>query len=171
MDDPFDVLGLDPRFELDEADLHRRFIAASAATHPDRFVDPLEQADAAERSAAVNEAYRVLRDPVARAEALLVRLGGPAKEQDKSLPPDLLMEMMEVREEMEEAIETRDRTTLDRLRTWAEEQRADRLATVSNHFARAQAADSPAEELKRIRLELNALRYFARMLEQMPADE
>lgn len=168
MDDVFEILGVPRRFDVDEAELHRRFIAASARTHPDRFADPVAQADASQRSAAVNGAYRVLRDPQTRAEALMVLLGGPVPEADKSLPPDLLMQMMDIREEMQEAIEAVDTATLDRLRTWAQQQRAARLEAIAALFDRAQAADCHGDELKRARLELNALRYVRRMLEQMP---
>lgn len=164
------MLGLEPGFALDEAELHRRFIAASAATHPDRFADPLDQADAAERSAAINEAYRVLKDPEARANVLLQRLGGSDQSQDKSLPPDLLVEMMEIRERMEEAIDAADEAQMRQLARWAHEQRAAHLARVGELFAAALQASGAAraEHLKAIRLELNALRYFQRMIEQTP---
>ena len=56
MPDPFEIFGLDKRFDLDEDDLHTRYIAASAAAHPDRTTDPIEQAEAAERASLINEA-------------------------------------------------------------------------------------------------------------------
>ncbi len=160
-DDPFETLGVEPRFDLDETDLHQRFIRATAAAHPDRYLDPLEQADAADRASQINHAYRVLSDPESRANALLATLGGPAKEDDPSLPPDLLMDMMEVREEMEAAIEANDSADLERLRKWAEGRRAEHLDRIAAHFG--------ANDLAQVRLELNAMRYIERMLEQMPA--
>jgi molecular chaperone HscB len=170
--DPFEILGVAPRFDLDEADLHKRFIQASAATHPDRFTDPLEQADAAERSAVINDAYRTLKDPESRANALLVLLGGAAKTDDKTLPPDLLVEMMEVRERMEEAIAEQDERAMREIVQWAHEQRAEHLRRVGELFGKAQAADGAAREesLKKVRVELNALRYFQRMIEQSPEE-
>lgn len=168
MFDPFAILGVPRRFDLDEAELQRRFLAASAATHPDRFTDPIEQVEAAERAAEINEAYRVLSSPEARADALLRLLGGPAKEEDKSLPPNLLMEMMEVREELEEAQESGDEATIRRLRDWATQQRAARLAKVADYFRAVTGDSCPKETAKNIRLELNALRYAQRMLDQMP---
>lgn len=171
--DAFATLGLPPRFDLDEADLHRRFIAASAGAHPDRHADPIAQAEAAERSAAINEAYRVLRDPESRAAALLAALGGPAKEEDKSLPPDLLVEMMAVRERQEEAVETGDAATLRELADWARAQREAHLARVAELFDQAQSAGprERADALRAVRLELNALRYFQRMIEQSPGGD
>ena len=164
MEDPFAVLGVEPRFDLDMDRLHARFIELSARTHPDRFADPLEQAEATDRASRLNEAYRILTEPEKRADALLRLHGGPAREDDKSLPPDLLMQMMEVRERMEEAVASRDADELAELRQWAEDQRREHLARVAKLFDGGVTNDSA----KAIRLELNALRYFERMIEQMP---
>lgn len=167
MPDPFQTLGLPPRFDLNEADLHARFIQASAANHPDRYTDPVDQADAAERAAEINHAYAVLADPERRADALLTRLGGPAKDQDKSLPPDLLIDMMETRERMEDAVAENDRPQLDQLRAWANHQRETHLKMIAELFADNPHA-LPPDTAKSIRLELNTLRYIQRMLDQMP---
>ena len=167
MPDPFQMLGLPPRFDLNQADLHAKFIQASSATHPDRYTDPVQQAQAAERAAEVNQAYAVLSDPERRADALLTLLGGPAKDQDKSLPPALLMDMMEVREQLEQAVADNNQAELDKLRDWADDQRDAHLKMIKNLFADTQD-ELPAGAAKSIRLELNALRYIQRMLDQMP---
>jgi len=168
--DPFETLGVPRRFDLDRDDLERRFVALSAEHHPDRHTDPLAQADAAERSSEIGQAYRALIDPERRANALLALRGGPAKEGDTSLPPDLLMEVMEVREALEEAMGQRDEAELTRLRQWAERQRDRRWAAIAEAFDVGDP-DAPLDPAagRRIRLELNALRYAQRMLEQMPA--
>ncbi len=162
MNDPFATLGVSPRFDLDLDELRQRFLTASAAHHPDRFTDPLDQADAAERSAELNAAYQTLTDPEARANALLALRGGPAAADDKSLPPTLLMEMMEVREELHQAVADQDHATLERLRDWAHQQHARHVDQLAKLFAH--------DELngKAVRLELNAMRYIQRMIEQMP---
>ena len=166
MPDPFQTLGLPPRFDLNEAELHAKFIQASAATHPDRYTDPVDQADAAERAAEINHAYAVLSDPERRADALLTLLGGPGKSDDKSLPPDLLMDMMETRERMEEAIAENNQAELDKLRAWANTQRETHLKKIRSLFANQE--ELAPGNAKAIRLELNTLRYIQRMLDQMP---
>ena len=165
MHDAFDLMGLVPGFALDEAELQRRFVALSAEAHPDRYLDPIEQADAAERSAKINEAYRVLRDPALRAAALLQQQGAKDAGDEKALPPDLLMEVMEVREELERAAAAEDQVTLQRLRDWAEQRKTTHLEKIAELFA---AGDDSVKTAKAVRLELNALRYAQRMLEQMP---
>lgn len=162
MNDPFSVLHLDPRFDLDIDELRQRFLAASAEHHPDRFTDPLDQADAAERSAAINQAHQTLSDPESRANALLALRGGPAAADDKSLPPTLLMEMMEVREELDRAVADQDNATINRLRIWSTTQYDQHIARLSKLFV-DEDLDGQA-----IRLELNAMRYIQRMIEQLP---
>lgn len=163
-DDPFATLGVDRSFALDEAELRQRFLQASAAMHPDRYTDPLEQADAVEKMSRVTDAYRLLCDPESRARELL-RLSGVESDGDKDkLPPELLMEVMEVREEMEAAIEASNRAELDRLRAWANTQREQHLAQLGDLLE----SDIDAAQAAQARLELNALRYMQRMLEQMP---
>jgi len=168
MNDPFDTFDLEHRFDIDQTMLQKRFIEKSAAHHPDRYTDPIEQADAAAATAQVNEAYRLLADPEARANALLAHFGGPAKDEDKSLPPDLLMEMMEVREKQEEAEADDDEAKIAELRTWAAKQRRDRLDQIAAAFKLLDDQSDRDATLKSIRLHLNALRYFERMLEQLP---
>lgn len=167
---PFETLGVPVKFDLDMAELHKRFLSASSANHPDRFTDPVQQAEAAERSAVVNEAYRTLKAPESRANALLAVLGGAAKEDDKALPPDLLAEMLDVREQQEEAEAAHDTAKLRDLAAWAGERRRERLTNLADIFSQAMTRPAGARHflLKNARLELNALRYIQRMIEQLP---
>lgn len=168
---PFDILGLPVAYDVDPVLLQKRMIQLAAANHPDRYTDPLDQADAAQRAAAINEAHRVLRDPLLRAQLLLELLAGSASRDEKALPPDLLMQMMEVREELEDAIASQDKPTLDRLRQWAADEQATHLQAMGDHLnaALSPAAPDQADHLQQAQLHLNTLRYLARMLQQMPA--
>lgn len=168
----FETLGVPARFDLDEADLQKRFIRLSSEHHPDRYTDPLDQADAAERAAAVNEAYRLLRDPESRALTLLaVLLGGETKAEDKELPPGFLMEVMEVRERMEEAQANHDAATLTEIGDWAKAQKAEQLSRIAALFKKATGEEAGARgaTLREVRRSLNALRYFERMGEGLSA--
>jgi molecular chaperone HscB len=95
--DPFEVLGVAPGLDLDAADLERRYLSLSRECHPDHH----QQADATarvavlERAAAVNEAYRKLRDPWLRARALIERADPAALEATKVLCPIFLTDALE----------------------------------------------------------------------------
>ena len=170
---PFELLNLPVSFDVDQKLLHKRMIELAAANHPDRFDDPLDQADAAEQSAAINQAYRQLKSPQSQAQLLLDILGQGTSRDEKALPPNLLMEMMEIREEMEEAIDSDDQTTLDRLRTWAQEQQATYLESLTTQLSQAQVGEGQPkpEIIQTAQISLNCLRYMDRMLEQMPASD
>jgi molecular chaperone HscB len=106
--DHWTVLGLDPCLDLDRAELERRFHALNRRFHPDyfRLHPPDEQAISLENSAAVNTAYRVLREPVARVEYLLERAGMGAVAPGQPRPPaDLLEEIMELQEARQELLQ------------------------------------------------------------------
>jgi molecular chaperone HscB len=105
MQDAFDRLGLPRRFVLDAGELERAYLAHSRAVHPDfHLAGASAELDASlELSAAVNEAYNTLRDPFTRAEHLLALEGGPSASEHKQLPPAFLAEMLEAREEIEQA--------------------------------------------------------------------
>jgi molecular chaperone HscB len=56
----------------------------------------------------VNDAYRVLKDELKRAEALLSRHGAKPSEAQGAQDPELLMEIMELRESLADAKLARD---------------------------------------------------------------
>lgn len=105
MQDHFERLGLPRRFSLDPTALEAAYLDRSRAVHPDFHHGGSggEQAASEALSAAVNEAYTTLKDPFRRAEHLLALLGGPTATDVKDIPPAFLMEMMDLREEIERA--------------------------------------------------------------------
>lgn len=164
--DPFDLLGVPARFDLDPAELERRYLGAASALHPD--VASPEDPEAAARSAALNDARAILTDPERRATALLTRLGGPLPNEEKSLPPDFLAEIMEVRESVEAALASGRPDQTDRWRTWARQRRREFVAWASAAFA-ALGQSPDAGALRDIRRRLNAWRYIERLVEQLEA--
>ncbi|MBE7181371.1 MAG: Fe-S protein assembly co-chaperone HscB, partial [Terriglobus roseus] len=66
----FSLFALPRHLNIDSQALEKTFYAQSRRLHPDRFAarPADEQADALARSSALNDAYRTLRDPIARTE-------------------------------------------------------------------------------------------------------
>jgi molecular chaperone HscB len=109
----------------------------------------------------VNEAYRKLRDPIARAEALLARLGRPTDERSAApASPDLLLEVMERREALGEARQRRDLAAVRSL-VLAVGQREER---VLHEMAKGFAQQQP--DVSRVETLLTELRYHRRFLEE-----
>ena len=103
--DYFSFFGLGRQLDLDLAALEKQFHDLSWKLHPDNFhtASTYEKELSLEKTAILNDAYRTLRDPVARVEYLLglegVRREGEIKQQ---APPDLLAEVFELNEYLEE---------------------------------------------------------------------
>jgi molecular chaperone HscB len=105
--DYFSFFGLPRRLGLDLADLERRFRDLSRKFHPDYYhnASPAERLASLERSSYLNDAYRVLKNPTARAEYLLALEGFPASKTDDGsakVPPALLEEVFQLNEELDE---------------------------------------------------------------------
>lgn len=162
--DAFDILGLQPTFTLEPSAIRRAYLARVATLHPDS-ADP-NDADRGRTTAALHQAKATLEDPERRAAALLARLGGPTKEQDKSLPPGFLMETLEMRERIEAALSSGDPEARASIQRDAASRRGAHIARVTELFL---AASTPPtdESLRAIRTELNAWRYVERLIEQL----
>jgi molecular chaperone HscB len=102
--DLFAVLGLPRRLAIDAADLERRYHAASRAVHPDRFqtASPRERELSLVASAAVNRAYRTLRDPVARGRYWLELHGAQLGDGGPQVPAAIAAQVFETQEKLEE---------------------------------------------------------------------
>lgn len=103
--DYYRLFGLEPRLEIDPDDLQKRFYALSRRLHPDRFTraNATEQQYSLEATSILNDAYRALRDPLARAEYVLKLHGFDIGEQrSKDVPPELLEEVFEWNMALEE---------------------------------------------------------------------
>jgi molecular chaperone HscB len=111
--DFFTVFSLPRHLHIDTAALEKAFYAQSRKLHPDRFAaKPLAEQEAAlEESSRLNDAYRTLKDPIARTQYLLSLEGVELEEQSKAatdaarasggekkqlIPPELLEEVFEL---------------------------------------------------------------------------
>ena len=159
--DYFGFFGLPRKLAIDLADLDVRFRRLSRQFHPDYFYTASgpERLASLERASYLNDAYRVLRQPLDRAEYLLKIEGLPrvGTHQDASeLPAGVLEEVFALNEE------------LDDIRT-----ARDAGASLSELSARIEAARRPVEErAARQEAQLDALfvRWDKLLDEQAPAD-
>ena len=119
MTDYFALFELPRHLHVDVAALEKGFYAQSRKLHPDRFAarPAAEQETALAASSQLNDAYRTLREPIARTEYLLGLEGIQMEEQSRAAtdaakaagtakkqvaPPDLLEEAFELNMQLEE---------------------------------------------------------------------
>ncbi len=111
----FELFGLPIQFEVDGSLLSSTFRELQRQYHPDNFVtqSDAEQLKAVQKASQINDAYRVLKSPLTRAEYLLALHGEDIRGEQQTLQdPMFLMEQMELREELEsiaESTEAEDR--------------------------------------------------------------
>lgn len=172
MQDPFDTLGIEPRFALDLAQAEERHRTLARMLHPDRNAGrpPAERRLALGRAIEVNSAWRALRDPISRAECLLVRAGVAVGEGNEPRPSaELLMEMMEEREALSVARSERNAVAVEKL---ANAMRAKERALLE---ALARAFDEAGGDrdvlAQRALADLGALRYVRRFFAEVEAIE
>jgi molecular chaperone HscB len=108
--DYFAFFRMPQKLLIDLATLEQRFHSLSWKLHPDHFARAAEDERqlSLELTSQLNDAYRTLRDPVARVEYLL-SLSGMRKEGQKKqqAPPELLEEVFELNESLDELREAR----------------------------------------------------------------
>lgn len=96
--DFFEVLGLDRRYSLERKVVDSAWRAKSRVTHPDRFAadGALQRRMALQWTASLNEARRVLRDPVARAWYLSTGEARPPEKDAPAVGPEFLEQVFEL---------------------------------------------------------------------------
>jgi molecular chaperone HscB len=117
--DHFAFFGLPRKLDLDVARLERDFYELSRKLHPDLYgtANAREQEWSLEQTSKLNDAYRTLKDPIARTRYLLLLEGVELEEQSKAatekaratgemkkqvVPPDLLEDVFELNMQLEE---------------------------------------------------------------------
>jgi molecular chaperone HscB len=160
--DAFRLLGLPEQYDLDPKRIEDAFFERSKELHPDRFAaaPASERVAALARSRALNDAYQVLKKPVARAEYLLARAGLSIGDNER-VEPELLMEILELREELAEARVAKQTARVQELHDRMAARRAAAVAALAPLFDR--------QELPEIKKQLIVLRYLDRYLEECDA--
>ncbi|KAK3139749.1 hypothetical protein QOZ80_5AG0389480 [Eleusine coracana subsp. coracana] len=114
--DYFRIFGLERKYDITENSLEGKYKEWQKKLHPDlvHTKSEKERGFAAEQSALVIDAYRTLSRPLSRALYLL-KLEGIQVDEEKTInDPELLMEMMEIREAVSD---TTDSKTLEKIQS------------------------------------------------------
>jgi molecular chaperone HscB len=171
--DAFAVLGLPRRYAVDLEAAEAAFKQLSRQVHPDRYAkaDPRARKAALARTVQLNEAWKTIKDPIARAEHMLARAGvdigrgdaavdGAKETREVMAPPAFLLEILERNDELMEAKLSGDSV---KVAFMAEEMRgraAESLRLIATGLEAASRADLEAAAKAVV-----ALRYQRRFIE------
>jgi molecular chaperone HscB len=98
----FELFDIPVSVTVDKGTLAKKYFEMQKKYHPDFFVqeDETAQQEALEKTSELNKALKILKDPDATIQYLL-KLKGLLQEEEKyPLPPDFLMEVMELNENL-----------------------------------------------------------------------
>lgn len=172
--DYYEFFDLPRRLALSPEDLKNRFYTLSRLLHPDRYTRRSEQERrfSLEASSILNDAYRVLKDPIQRAEYVLRQEGFPVGElRNRDVPPELLEEVFELNMALDELRggDLEALPQLDAMRRRFLEMQAEIDRALEALFVEHDAAEPEQrkEVLALIRSTLNRRRYITNLLQEV----
>lgn len=154
----FELFGLPERFEVDMEQLTERYLTLQRVVHPDRHTTDSDRGRrlALQEAGLVNEAFRTLKDPQARATYILARRGFTS-DTSATIDPVFLTEHLELRESLAEAQRQQDpQHTLSSIMDKILQQRETLLMTIAhtlntNNLVLTQEALHKLQFLERLR--------------------
>jgi molecular chaperone HscB len=166
----FDVLGLPRGVDVDRAELERAYRERSLRLHPDRTGkdDARERRLSLERTALLNEAYKTLRAPEPRAFYLLALHGLDLRKDEGravTVPPNVLEEVLDLREQLDSAREAGDEEQVSALSDRVRVQSAAALSSAQSALRRLERDGKDAGARDEAAQALARLRYHHRFLE------
>jgi molecular chaperone HscB len=101
----FELFEIPVQLKVDSKQLAVKFFELSKKYHPDYYVreDAGSQAEALERSALLNKAFRTFQNPDETIKYVLQLKNLLEEEEKYQLPPDFLMEVLEINEQLMDA--------------------------------------------------------------------
>lgn len=152
----FEKLGVNKTFNIDHDQLEQKYFEKQRLVHPDRFATHSKQEKiySAQHSAALNEAFATLKDPIRRTQ-LLLKLAGYQKlniEHQSLQDPEVLLEVIELREQL---VDAETMTQLQKLK--------DSLSVSIRQCEEALSVAFNDNDLDTAAQQLNRLTYFIKI--------
>ena len=172
--DYFQILELPRRLVIDPELLQKHYYELHRCLHPDLYQTGPQAARQASlrNTAALNRAYRSLRDPVDRGLYWLTLQGESLGADNKRVPPDLAAVVFEVQEQLEELRAVRDRNgavqpLVDQIaeaRGELLERQNDWLRQLEANFERWDGGGDTTALTRELKAILSALAYLGTLL-------
>ena len=157
----FELFGFPVSPRVDKALVSQKYFALQKINHPDFFTQSTEaeKEDALQQSAAINKAFTIFQNDEKTIEYFLQEKGIIQTDEKYQLPPDFLMEMMELNETLNE----KDGVTLA-------EEMADierPLLEEINPILEKSSTDMNDSELEKLKTYYYKKKYLKRILDRL----
>ena len=112
----FELFEIPVQLKVDKSTLPRKYFELSRKYHPDYFVNAGEEEKdhALEHSAMLNKAFKTFQQPDETIKYVLQQKGLLEEEEKYELPPDFLMEILEINEQL---MDTEDQAVMGNLQS------------------------------------------------------
>ncbi|MGQ0285692.1 Fe-S protein assembly co-chaperone HscB [Pasteurellaceae bacterium 22721_9_1] len=166
MKNPFALFDLPVNFHIEQAILSERYLALQKSLHPDNFAhcSPQEQRLAMQKSAEINDALQILKDPILRADAIIAIHTGEQQNLEEKSTKDMafLMQQMEWREHLEQIEQNQNSEQLTVFLAEIEQEQQDILselstALLSQQWQQAKAINDKLRFIKKLLQEIERI--------------
>jgi molecular chaperone HscB len=159
----FELFDIPVSLRVNTAVLAKRFFELSKQYHPDYFAnsDAAVQAEALEKSALLNKAWKTFQNPDETIKYVLLRKELLEEEEKYELPPDFLMEVLEINEQLMDAEES------SHLHAWINELQTEIYAPVKEIVENYQDSTVSREELLQVKEYYYKKKYLDRIRRQL----
>ena len=154
----FELFNIPVSVTVDKTSLAKKYFELQKKFHPDFFAqeDEVTQEDALEKTSELNKAFKIFKDRDATIQYLLKIKGLLQEEEKYPLPPDFLMEVMELNENLSE-----DSTVA------IADFEQDIYAAVSNIIEHYNDATASTKDLLRLKEYYYKKKYLQRILDRI----
>ncbi|MBL7745390.1 MAG: Fe-S protein assembly co-chaperone HscB [Chitinophagaceae bacterium] len=162
----FELFEIPVQLKVDIAPLHKKFFELSRKYHPDYFAAAAAgvQAEALEKSALLNKAYKAFKNPDETIKYVLQQKGLLEEEEKYELPPVFLMEVMEINEQLMDA---EDPGVHNRIKSSIENLQSEIYAPVKEIVEHYQEGITSEKELLQVKEYYYKKKYIDRIRKEL----
>jgi molecular chaperone HscB len=162
----FELFEIPVQLKVDIAPLQKKFVELSRKYHPDYFVndEASVQSEVLEKSALLNKAWKAFKNPDETIKYVLQQKGLLEEEEKYELPPDFLMEVLELNEQLMDADEPAVR---DSVKVAIENIQSEIYEPVEKIITNYQEAATSEEELLQVKEYYYKKKYLDRMRREL----
>lgn len=163
----FELFEIPVQLRVDSKALAEKFFELSRKYHPDYFINKenKDQAEALEKSALLNKAYKTFQNPDETIKYVLQLKGLLEEEEKYELPPDFLMEVLEINEQLMDVED--DPELKARMETQVENLQSEIYEPVKEIVEHYQEGVTSEKELLQVKAYYYKKKYLQRIRRQL----